>query len=549
MIINKKEANLLWQEVVSVAGNNIIQFLRGAQSVLNSSDVVPNAGQPVFATDTGRLYIGDGATQLKNLTHIGKTNVYQTSTDLTTTSIGDNIEISGWYDTSATPPKLGDIVLDRFGTVAVAVEDYQMDFAFVTVRVVARYANHIFYYNGSVTVNNSGGITIDKNDLDRNVQPDYTLIDVNDILITDGSILKCTEKYEEQIGFASFMTIGVSKIIFAGKALSVGTDGTTASISQSDARSALGLGSAAYQQSSSFATPSGTYANMTVGKANALTSTLSISGGGTGGTTATQAMQNLTDPLGTVTQLNNSNSFLVRSGANNEVQKCTGATFANWIRSDVANVRNNVVNEWSAEQHFNQGFSALNNNFRFSDTTNIGMELGRQDGTPGTPYIDFHTDGESSTDYNSRILATGNTLQITASGGMSLNNNQILTTKVEEIPFSINTDYFEQTYDAGNWPRTRMYKFFGSDLVMLTLELTTLQQLSNTSVYLVNQFPQERAGYTTQFGLVARGATQVVGRCRINRGGTAIWLDTFSGVTIAQGTTIQTMLIYRCALV
>lgn len=89
--------------------------------------------------------------------------------------------------------------------------------------------------------------------------------------------------------------------------------------------------------------------------------------------------------------------------------------------------RTNVQQTWSAAQNFNAGFSALNGNFSFSDPTNIGMELGRRDGTAGTPYIDFHTDGSSSTDYNSRILATGNQLQVTANGGMSLNNQPIAT--------------------------------------------------------------------------------------------------------------------------
>ena len=93
--------------------------------------------------------------------------------------------------------------------------------------------------------------------------------------------------------------------------------------------------------------------------------------------------------------------------------------------SDVGAAALSATQYWSAEQHFNAGFTALNGGFSFSDTTNIGMELGRRDGTPGTPYIDFHTDGSSSTDYNSRILATGKSLQITAEGGVSINGNNI----------------------------------------------------------------------------------------------------------------------------
>lgn len=80
---------------------------------------------------------------------------------------------------------------------------------------------------------------------------------------------------------------------------------------------------------------------------------------------------------------------------------------------------------WSAVQNFAAGFTALNGGFSFSDPVNVGMELGRRDGTPGTPYIDFHTDGSSSTDYNSRIFATGNGLQITAEDGVSINGNNI----------------------------------------------------------------------------------------------------------------------------
>lgn len=73
-------------------------------------------------------------------------------------------------------------------------------------------------------------------------------------------------------------------------------------------------------------------------------------------------------------------------------------------------------------------FSALNNiggGFSISDPVNVGIELGRKDGTSGTPYIDFHTDGQASTDFNSRILASGSELQITASGGVSINGYNI----------------------------------------------------------------------------------------------------------------------------
>lgn len=71
-------------------------------------------------------------------------------------------------------------------------------------------------------------------------------------------------------------------------------------------------------------------------------------------------------------------------------------------------------------------FTALTNvggGFSISDPTNVGIELGRRDGTSGTPYIDFHTDGQGGTDFNSRILALGNGLFITATDGLKINYN------------------------------------------------------------------------------------------------------------------------------
>lgn len=74
-------------------------------------------------------------------------------------------------------------------------------------------------------------------------------------------------------------------------------------------------------------------------------------------------------------------------------------------------------------------FSALNNiggGFSISDPVNVGIELGRKDGTPGTPYFDFHTDGNPNTDFNVRLLASGSELQITAADGISINGAPII---------------------------------------------------------------------------------------------------------------------------
>ena len=79
--------------------------------------------------------------------------------------------------------------------------------------------------------------------------------------------------------------------------------------------------------------------------------------------------------------------------------------------------------------HLNGAFSALKNignGFEISDSVNVGMEIGRRDGTPGTPYIDFHTDGSSSTDYNVRMLASGSQLNLTANNGLYINSKKVL---------------------------------------------------------------------------------------------------------------------------
>lgn len=61
-----------------MANNKSLQFLRGTQSQISSSTEVALAGQPVFATDTNQLYIGDDSTQIKNLTPVNTEGSYPT---------------------------------------------------------------------------------------------------------------------------------------------------------------------------------------------------------------------------------------------------------------------------------------------------------------------------------------------------------------------------------------------------------------------------------------------------------------------------------------
>ena len=52
----------------------MIQFLRGTQVALTSSNTVFSEGQPIFEKDTGRLKIGDGSSVYSALKYIGESS-------------------------------------------------------------------------------------------------------------------------------------------------------------------------------------------------------------------------------------------------------------------------------------------------------------------------------------------------------------------------------------------------------------------------------------------------------------------------------------------
>lgn len=104
--------------------------------------------------------------------------------------------------------------------------------------------------------------------------------------------------------------------------------------------------------------------------------------------------------------------------------KCSGNIQSQTIDTTTINTQNINTNGIQIAD----GFSALNNiggGFKISDTSNVGLEIGRVDGTAGNPYIDFHTDGSPSTDYNVRMMASGNQLSLIASGGFKVNSQDV----------------------------------------------------------------------------------------------------------------------------
>ena len=61
--------------------------------------------------------------------------------------------------------------------------------------------------------------------------------------------------------------------------------------------------------------------------------------------------------------------------------------------------------------------------FLFQNDLNGNLEIGRQDGTASTPYIDFHS-GATAVDYDARILASGGT-GTTGQGTLTITGNLV----------------------------------------------------------------------------------------------------------------------------
>lgn len=135
----------------------MIQFLRGTQSQLNSSQQVFAAGQPVFESDTGQLKIGNGNSQFSSLPYVGSIFASEGGTggsvDVSYTyvdpglqyyDIGDNLRFIRFfrnmdYDTSYYTPSsstIGSIGNYEFRYYGVTGSEY---FQFKTLSPVSSY--------------------------------------------------------------------------------------------------------------------------------------------------------------------------------------------------------------------------------------------------------------------------------------------------------------------------------------------------------------------------------------------------------------------------
>ncbi len=81
------------------------------------------------------------------------------------------------------------------------------------------------------------------------------------------------------------------------------------------------------------------------------------------------------------------------------------------------------------------------------------LKLGNNTGIANSPHIDFHTDGLSTTAYNSRISASENSINIEASQGLKLNGHLLLDLihPVGSVYISTNDKNPKEVFHGGEW--------------------------------------------------------------------------------------------------
>ena len=78
-----------------MAGNNSIQFVRGSSSARSNHTEVSLIGQPIFETDTNKLYVGDGETPVNELTAVKASTADNVESTINNKSINDIFEDDG----------------------------------------------------------------------------------------------------------------------------------------------------------------------------------------------------------------------------------------------------------------------------------------------------------------------------------------------------------------------------------------------------------------------------------------------------------------------
>lgn len=180
---------------------------------------------------------------------------------------------------------------------------------------------------------------------------------------------------------------------------------------------------------------------------------------------------------------------------------------------------------------------------RAANNSKIGIEIS-QNGQTGQSFIDFHTDLDTENDYDSRIIASGKNIDIDAEL-LTLNGRAVLNNQLEELSYSLNTEYFEDTSTAGgSGKNSGIWRLFGTDIYIINANLTVKKAINKStgSVWVFNQF--SACGKVSFQGIWKRSSHYIIAGSRINKGGNAFWLDPFDDMPTVQNTTLQSTLVF-----
>ena len=117
-----------------MAGNNSIQFVRGTSSQRASHTETSLVGQPIYETDTNRLYVGDGKTNVNDLTAVKASAADEA---VITDNVKDQNKGAGikiWIGTQAELEGLGETDEDTIYYITDIVSLLELDEALTTLK-------------------------------------------------------------------------------------------------------------------------------------------------------------------------------------------------------------------------------------------------------------------------------------------------------------------------------------------------------------------------------------------------------------------------------
>lgn len=137
-----------------MAGNDSLQFARGAKSNLENSSQVPVDGQPVYDKTANRLFVGDGTTPLKTLTPLSDYDLVIDSQSKFTSYIAQNygqeaksvLLVNNGLNYTLTDNAIlpeGTVLFESIDGATIILDGYSFDCAAATVRGIKFIVNRV----------------------------------------------------------------------------------------------------------------------------------------------------------------------------------------------------------------------------------------------------------------------------------------------------------------------------------------------------------------------------------------------------------------------